>query len=39
MYLDGANVVPDALSRRLDIGLAGAEGIVNAAEEDMPLLQ
>ena len=33
------NVVPDALSRRLDIAPVGAESVLNAAEEDMPLLQ
>ena len=31
--------MPDALSRRLDIAPVGAEGVVNAAEEDMPLFQ
>ena len=40
MHVPGwANVVPDALSRRLDMPPVGAEGVVNAAEEDMPLLQ
>ena len=40
MHVPGrANVVPDALSRRLDMAPAGAEGVVNAAEEDVPLLQ
>ena len=34
-----ANVVPDALSKRLDMEPVGAEGVVNASEEDMPLLQ
>ena len=31
--------MPDALSRHPDMALVGTEGIVNAAEEDMPLLQ
>ena len=40
MHVPGqANVVPDALSRRPDMAPVGAEGVVNAAEEDMPLLQ
>ena len=40
MHIPGqANVVPDALSRHPDMAPAGAEGVVNAAEEDMPLLQ
>ena len=40
MHVPGwANAVPDALSRRLDMVLVGAEGVVNAAEEDVPLLQ
>ena len=40
MHVPGqANIVPDALSRCPDMGLVGAEGIVNAAEEDMPLFQ
>ena len=28
----------DALSRHPDMALAGAEGVANAAKEDMPLL-
>ena len=40
MHVPGrANVVPDALSRHLDMAPVGAEGVVNAAEEDMPLFQ
>ena len=40
MHVPGrANVVPDALSKRPDMAPVGAEGIVNAAEVDMPLLQ
>ena len=39
MYLDGPTIVPEVLSRRLDIAPVGAEGVVNTAEEDMPLLQ
>ena len=40
MHVPGwANVVPDALSRRPDMALVGAEGVMNAAEEDIPLLQ
>ena len=40
MHVPGrANVVPDALSRRPDMAPVGTEGVVNAAEEDMPLLQ
>ena len=40
MHVSGwANVVTDALSRRPDMAPVGAEGVVNAAEEDMPLLQ
>ena len=40
MHVPGwANVVSDALSRHPDIALVGAEGVVNAAEQDMPLLQ
>ena len=31
--------MPDTLSRRPDMAPVGAEGVVNAAEEDMPLLQ
>ena len=34
-----ANIVPDALSRHPDMAPVGAEGVVNAADEDMPLLQ
>ena len=34
-----ANIVLDALSRRPDMAPVGAEGVVNAAEENMPLLQ
>ena len=40
MHVPGrANIMPDALSRPLDMAPVGAEGVVNAAEEDMPLLQ
>ena len=40
MHIPGqTNVVPDALSRHLDMAPVDAEGVVNAAEEDMPLLQ
>ena len=40
MHVPGwANVVPDALSRRPDMAPVGAEGVVNAAEEGVPLLQ
>ena len=40
MHVPGwANVVPDALSRHPDMAPVGAEGVLNAAEEDMPLLQ
>ena len=40
MHVPGrANVVPDALSRRPHMVPVGAEGVVNGAEEDMPLLQ
>ena len=31
--------MPDALSRCPDMTPVGTEGVVNAAEEDMPLLQ
>ena len=31
--------MPDALSRCLDMALVGTEGVVNAAEEAMPLLK
>ena len=31
--------MPDALSRRPYMAPVGIEGVVNAAEEDMPLLQ
>ena len=38
--LGRANVVPDALSRRLDMAPVGAEGgVVSAAEGDVSLLQ
>ena len=40
MHVPGwTNVVPDALSECLDMAPVGAEGVTNAAEEDMPLLQ
>ena len=39
MYLDGPSVVLDAPSRHLDMAPVGTEGVVNAAEEDVPLLQ
>ena len=40
MHVPGwANVVPDALSRHPHMARVGTEGVVNAAEEDMPLLQ
>ena len=40
MHVPGqANVVPNALSRHRDMAPVGTKGIVNAAEEDMPLLQ
>ena len=40
MHVPGrANIVPDALSRCPDMAPVGAEGVVNAAEEDMLLLQ
>ena len=40
MHVPGwSNVVPDALSRRPDMARVGAEGVVNAAEKDIPLLQ
>ena len=40
MHIPGwINVVPDALSRCPDMALVGAKGVVNAAEEYMPLLQ
>ena len=40
MHIPGqANDVPDALSRRPDMAPVGAEGVMNAAEEDVPLLQ
>ena len=40
MHVPGwTNVVPEALSRHPDMAPVGAEGVVNAAEEDMPLLQ
>ena len=31
--------MPHALSRHPDMAPVGAEGVVNAIEEDMPLLQ
>ena len=40
MHVPGrSNVVPNVLSRHLDMALVGADGVVNAAEEDIPLLQ
>ena len=40
MHVPGrANILPDALSRRPDMAPVGAKGVVNAAEEAMPLLQ
>ena len=40
MHVPGrANVVPDALNRHPDMAPVGAEGVVIAEEEDMPLLQ
>ena len=40
MHVPGqANVVPDAPSRRRDMAPVGTKGVVNTAEEDMPLLQ
>ena len=40
MHVPGcANIVPDALSRRPDMAPVGAEGVVNASEENTPLLQ
>ena len=40
MHVPGrANIVPDAPSRHPDMAPVGAKGVVNAAEEDMPLLQ
>ena len=40
MHVPGrSNIVPDVLSRRPDMAPVGAEGVVNAAEEDIPLLQ
>ena len=31
--------MPDALSRQPDMAPVGTEGVVDTAEEDMPLLQ
>ena len=40
MHVPGrSNIVPDILSRHPDMAPVGAEGVVNAAEEDIPLLQ
>ena len=40
MHVPGwANVVPDALNRHPDMASVGAEGVVNAADKDMLLLQ
>ena len=40
MHVPGqTNFVPDALIRHPDTAPVGTEGVVNAAEEDMPLLQ
>ena len=40
MHVPGwPNIVPDALSRRPDMAPVGSEGVVNAAEGDIPLLQ
>ena len=40
MHIPGrTNVTPDALSRHPDMAPVGAGGVVNAAEEAMPLLQ
>ena len=39
MHVSGwVNIVPDVLSRCLDMAPVGAEGVVNSVEEDMPLL-
>ena len=40
MHVPGwANIVPDVLSRRPDMAPVGTEGVMNAAEEDISLLQ
>ena len=40
MHVPGrSSVVPDVLSRHQDMALVGTEGVVNFAEEDIPLLQ
>ena len=37
MHVPGrSNIVPDVLSRHPDMAPVGAEGVVNAVEEDIP---